>query len=43
MRYARYDDLERDWDRRMNGMVRTRSGFAWGAFFVGFLVGAIIF
>lgn len=35
-----YDD---DWDRRWARMSRAREGFAWGAFFLGILAGAIIF
>jgi len=40
-RYSRYDD--RDWERRAFTVLRSRSGFAWGAFFLGFILGGIIF
>ncbi len=47
MSYSRYDDAERerdrDWERRFARSLRGREGFAWGAFFVGFVLGAIIF
>ncbi|MEM9706768.1 MAG: hypothetical protein AAF850_11910 [Pseudomonadota bacterium] len=32
-----------DWDQRFERAVRARSGFAWGTFFIGALVGAILF
>lgn len=40
-RYSRYED--RDWEQRMNYAFRGRAGFAWGAFFIGFILGGIIF
>ncbi|MEL7486293.1 MAG: hypothetical protein AAGJ87_03635 [Pseudomonadota bacterium] len=43
MRYSRYDDQDAYWDRRLRNAMRGREGFAWGAFFVGFILGAIIF
>ncbi len=42
----RYDDrasYDRDWDHRLNTAFRGRAGFAWGAFFLGFILGGIIF
>ena len=41
MTYRRYDD--RYWEQRLNQSLRGRSGFAWGAFFIGFIIGGIIF
>ncbi len=41
MTYRRYDD--RYWEQRLNQTLRGRSGFAWGAFFIGFIIGGIIF
>lgn len=46
MSYYRYDtrDMDReDWETRFARACRSRSGFAWGAFFIGFIVGGIIF
>ncbi len=37
----RYDD--RNWEQRFTSSLRGRSGFAWGAFFIGFILGGIIF
>ncbi len=31
------------WDERMDRALRSRTGFAWGTFFFGMLVGAILF
>ncbi len=48
MRYSRYyddDGSARDnayWDRRLRNAVRGRDGFAWGAFFIGLIIGGII-
>lgn len=42
----RYDDRaghRDDWDQRFSHAMRSRSGFAWGAFFIGFILGGIIF
>lgn len=42
----RYDDRagdRDDWDQRFSHAVRGRAGFAWGAFFIGFILGGIIF
>ena len=41
MSYSRYDDCR--WEHRLDRAVRGRAGFAWGAFFLGFILGAIIF
>jgi len=41
MRHSRYDD--RYWEHRLDRAVRGGSGFAWGAFFIGFILGGIIF
>ncbi|VAW06814.1 hypothetical protein MNBD_ALPHA05-2359 [hydrothermal vent metagenome] len=41
MNRSRYDD--RYWESRLDRLVRGRSGFAWGAFFIGFILGGIIF
>lgn len=38
--YRRSDDY---WDARLREAVSKRSGFAWGAFFLGFILGGIIF
>lgn len=35
-----YDDY---WERRWARVMRSRDGFAWGAFFIGVIAGAIIF
>lgn len=40
---SRYRTDDRDWDYRLNTAVRGRAGFAWGAFFLGFILGGIIF
>ncbi len=37
----RYDD--RYWENRLERAVTGRAGFAWGAFFLGFILGGIIF
>lgn len=45
-RYSRYyEDRARygDWEGRMHTALRGRAGFAWGAFFLGFILGGIIF
>ena len=36
-----YDDAY--WDARRDRLVRLRSGFAWGTFFAGIIIGAILF
>ena len=41
MTYRRYDD--RYWENRLDRALRGRTGFAWGAFFIGFIIGGIIF
>ena len=41
MRYSRYDDQY--WEDRLSRMTRGRAGFAWGAFFLGFILGGVIF
>ncbi|MEO1240742.1 MAG: hypothetical protein AAFX54_02440 [Pseudomonadota bacterium] len=41
MNRARYND--RYWEHRLDRAVRGRAGFAWGAFFIGFILGGIIF
>lgn len=41
MNRSRYDDHY--WESRLDRLVRGRSGFAWGAFFIGFILGGIIF
>lgn len=45
MSYYRYhyDDTERDWESRFRRACRSREGFAWGAFLIGFVLGGIIF
>ena len=43
MSYYRYDDRDLDWETRFARACRGRTGFAWGAFFVGFFLGAVIF
>ena len=40
-RSSRYSD--RYWEDRLKHAVRGREGFAWGAFFIGFILGGIIF
>ncbi len=45
-RYSRYEDragYRDDWDQRFHYALRGRAGFAWGAFFIGFILGGIIF
>ena len=37
----RYDDQSLDY--RLERAMRGRAGFAWGAFFIGFILGGIIF
>lgn len=39
-RYRYSDD---DWEVRLDRALRGRAGFAWGAFFLGFILGGIIF
>lgn len=41
MHRSRYDD--RYWESRFDRALRGRTGFAWGAFFIGFILGGIIF
>lgn len=43
MSYARYDERDFYWDERLRRACRGREGFAWGAFFIGFILGGIIF
>ena len=43
MSYYRYDDRDLDWETRFRRACRGRSGFAWGAFLIGFILGGIIF
>lgn len=38
---SRYEDSR--WENRLERSMRGRTGFAWGAFFVGFILGGIIF
>ena len=40
---SRYRYEDRDWDHRINYALRGRAGFAWGAFFIGVILGGIIF
>ncbi|MEL6112133.1 MAG: hypothetical protein AAFR20_04945 [Pseudomonadota bacterium] len=40
MRQRYYEDR---WDRRFEHVVRNRTGFAWGTFFAGLIIGAILF
>ncbi|MEZ5893613.1 MAG: hypothetical protein R3C58_10810 [Parvularculaceae bacterium] len=39
-RYRTSDDY---WENRLDRAFRGRAGFAWGAFFLGFIIGGIIF
>lgn len=41
MRRSRYDDQY--WENRLERSTSGRAGFAWGAFFLGFILGGIIF
>ena len=41
MSYSRYDDAY--WDNRLRRVARSREGFAWGAFFIGLIIGGVIF
>lgn len=43
MSYRYYDDPETRWERRLGRVMRSREGFAWGAFLLGFFIGALIF
>ncbi len=43
MSYYRYEDRDADWETRFRRASRSREGFAWGAFLIGLVVGAIIF
>ena len=47
MSYYRYDDeplrRDEDWETRFRRACRGREGFAWGAFLIGLVLGAIIF
>lgn len=43
MSYYRYDDRDLDWETRFRRACRSREGFAWGAFLIGFILGGIIF
>jgi hypothetical protein len=40
---SRYRYEDRDWEQRFSHAMRGRTGFAWGAFFIGFILGGIIF
>lgn len=42
MSYSRYRD-DQNWDAKLARVARSREGFAWGAFFIGFILGGIIF
>ncbi len=41
----RYEDRYEDhyWDTRIERALRSRGGFAWGTFFLGLIVGGILF
>ncbi|MCA8887391.1 MAG: hypothetical protein KDA46_01070 [Parvularculaceae bacterium] len=43
MSYYRYENRDEDWDTRFRRACRGREGFAWGAFLIGLVLGAIIF
>lgn len=43
MSYYRYDDRGLDLESRLRRVCRSREGFAWGAFFIGFILGGVIF
>ena len=43
MGYSRHSYDDDYFDRRLRNAVRGREGFAWGAFFIGFILGGIIF
>jgi hypothetical protein len=43
MSYYRYDDRDLDWETRFRRACRGREGFAWGAFLIGLVLGALIF
>jgi len=55
MSYSRYDTAspyedrnrgsyrDAEWERRLRRTMRSREGFAWGAFLIGFVLGGIIF
>lgn len=43
MRYGRFDQEHDDWLRRVARVMRSREGFAWGAFLLGFVCGGLIF
>ena len=38
---SRYDDYY--WDARIERALRGRSGFAWGTFLVGIIIGGMLF
>lgn len=40
---ARRQTSDAYWEQRLHRSVSGRSGFAWGAFFIGFILGGIIF
>lgn len=40
---SRYRNDDRYWEHRLDRSLRSRAGFAWGAFFIGFILGGIIF
>ncbi len=43
IRMSRYRYDDRYWNSRLERAVSGRAGFAWGAFFIGFILGGIIF
>ncbi len=46
MTASRYDRMDREWEDFLDSRLefrRSRRGFAWGAFVIGFVLGAIIF
>ncbi|WP_425409039.1 hypothetical protein [Hyphococcus sp.] len=40
---SRYRSDYRYWEDRLDRTLRGRSGFAWGAFFIGVIIGGVIF
>jgi len=45
MSYSRYRDDAYDdayWERSMSRLAKSKDGFAWGAFFIGLIVGGIL-
>lgn len=43
MSHSHYRTDNAYWDDRLRRVVRSREGFAWGAFFIGFIIGGIVF